>query len=272
MIRRVDNVRGRSCPVLLFAVSLVLCAGYAGAESPEEKGLAIAREAQRRDDGFGDTTSRMVMTLRNRHGDESVRKIRIRTLEVPDDGDKTLIVFDNPRDVKGTALLTHSHKKGDDDQWLFLPALKRVKRISSRNKSGSFMGSEFSYEDIASQEVEKYTYRWIRDEVLDGLPCYVSERRPVDARNSGYSRQVTWVDKAEYRVRRVEYFDRKNAHMKTLTFANYKKFLDRYWRAHDLEMENLVTGKSTHLTFSDFRFRTGLRAADFTKQALKRVR
>ena len=142
-------------PLLLF----LLLPLAAASETPEEQGLVIAREADRRDSGFGDFTANMRMVLKNRHGQESIRLIRIKTLEVADDGDKSLSIFDNPKDVKGTAFLTHSHKTGDDDQWLYLPALKRVKRISSRNKSGSFMGSEFSYEDIASQEVEKYTYR-----------------------------------------------------------------------------------------------------------------
>ena len=131
--------------MLSMALFLSLFPLVATAETPEEKGLAIAQEADRRDTGFDDFTANLLMVLRNRHGQESVRKIRIRTLEVEGDGDKGLSLFDNPRDVKGTAFLTFSHKVGDDDQWLYLPALKRVKRISARNKSGSFMGSEFAY-------------------------------------------------------------------------------------------------------------------------------
>ncbi|MGD8515231.1 MAG: outer membrane lipoprotein-sorting protein, partial [Granulosicoccaceae bacterium] len=154
------------------------------AETPQEKGLAIAVEADRRDTGFGDSKAEMKMILRNRHGEESVRDMRVKVLEVKDDGDKSIFVFDRPRDVKGTGLLSYSHKVGNDDQWLYLPALKRVKRISSANKSGSFMGSEFAYEDFASQEVEKYTYKYLRDEPCPGndkgLECFVIERFPVD--------------------------------------------------------------------------------------------
>ena len=139
--------------LILVLISISPTAGWS--ESPEEKGLAIAVEADRRDIGFSNFTAELLMILRNRHGDESTRHLRSRTLEVDEDGDKTLIIFDRPRDVKGTALLTFSHKQGSDDQWLYLPALKRVKRIASNNKSGPFMGSEFAYEDIASQEVEK---------------------------------------------------------------------------------------------------------------------
>jgi outer membrane lipoprotein-sorting protein len=241
-------------------------------ETPEEKGLAIAREADRRENGFHDFTADMHMTLRNRHGEESTREIRVRTLEVEGDGDKSLIIFDNPRDVKGTAFLNYTHKAGDDDQWLYLPALKRVKRISSRNKSGSFMGSEFAYEDIASQEVEKYTYKWVRDEVYDGQECFVVDRYPVDRKNSGYTRLETWIDKQEYRPLKVEYYDRKNLHLKTLTIGDYKKYLNRYWRAGTMKMVNHQNGKSTDLVWSNYTFRTGLTENDFSKNSLKRAR
>ena len=258
--------------IILTLLLFFLLPQTTAAETPEEKGLAIAREADRRDSGFGDFTANMRMVLKNRHGQESIRLIRIKTLEVEGDGDKSLSIFDNPRDVKGTAFLTLSHKTGDDDQWLYLPALKRVKRISSRNKSGSFMGSEFSYEDIASQEVEKYTYRWLRDEILDSRECFVSERYPVDKKNSGYSRMVSWMDKEAYRPFKVEYYDRKNALLKTLTITDYKQYLDQFWRAGEMHMINHQSGKSTLLYWSDYQFQIGLTDRDFNKNSLKRAR
>ena len=201
-----------------------------------------------------------------------MREIRVRVLEVEGDGDNSLTIFDTPKDVKGTAFLNFTHKAGDDDQWLYLPALKRVKRISSRNKSGSFMGSEFAYEDISSQEVEKYTYRWIRDEAYDGEECFVVELYPVDKEYSGYTRQVTWIDKEDYRTLKVEYHDRKDSFLKALTFKGYKKYLDRYWRADEMHMVNRQTGKSTRILWSNYEFRTGLKDSDFDKNSLKRVR
>ena len=198
--------------------------------------------------------------------------MQVRSLEVTGDGDKTLVVFDNPKDVKGTAFLTFSHKQGDDDQWLYLPALKRVKRISSRNKSGSFMGSEFAYEDISSQEVEKYSYKWLRDELYDGRECFVLERYPMDKRNSGYTRQVFWVDKSEYRQWKVEYYDRKKLLLKTLTFKDYRQYLSKYWRADTMLMNNHQNGKTTELIWSEYKFGVGVRARDFKKNALKRIR
>ena len=240
------------------------------AQSPEERGLEIAVEADRRDTGFHESRASMRMILRNRSGDESTRRIRVYTLEQTGDGDKSLTMFDEPADVKGTRFLSFTHKTGPDDQWLYLPALKRVKRISSRNKSGPFMGSEFAYEDISSQEVEKYAYRYLRDEQYEGMDCFVVERDPVDE-NSGYTRQLVWIDKQEYRPHKVVFHDRKDALLKTLTYAGYQQYLDKFWRADEMLMENHQTGKSTRLLWSDYRFQTGLTERDFDRNSLKRV-
>ena len=96
------------------------------------------------------------------------------------------------------------------------------------------------------------------------------ERYPV-SKYSGYTRQVVWIDKEAYRLRKTEYYDRKGSLLKTLTYARYTLHLDRYWRAEEMLMENHQTGKSTLLKWSDFRFRTGLKESDFTQEALRRV-
>lgn len=264
----------RIIATLIFfqAITFLYTADYSSAETPEKKGLAIAIEADRRDTGYGNSTADMLMILKNRHGQESRRQMRFRNLEVEGDGDKSLTIFDSPMDVKGTAFLNYTHKVDDDDQWLYLPALKRVKRISSRNKSGSFMGSEFAYEDISSQVVEKYSYKWLRDETYEGNDCFVSERNPVDRKNSGYSRHVAWIDKQEYRTQKVEFYDRKNMHIKTLTMSNFQQYEGTFWRALELYMVNHLTGKSTLLQFSNYKFNVGLSEADFNKNSLKRAK
>jgi outer membrane lipoprotein-sorting protein len=267
------NLRTRLNLLAMATLMLLSCLSVqAVAATPEEKGLSITIEADNRDSGFIDFTADMEMVLKNRHGQKSTRLIRVRTLEVENDGDKSLTIFDSPRDVKGTAFLNYTHKKDDDDQWLYLPALKRVKRISSRNRSGSFMGSEFAYEDISSQEIEKYTYRWLRDEILDDRACFVVDRYPVDSKNSGYTRQVIWIDKDEYRQRKIEYYDRKKSHLKTLMFSDYNRYIDRFWRAGKMVMVNHQSGKSTELFWNNYRFQAGLKARDFSKNSLKRAR
>ncbi len=213
-------------------------------ETPEEKGLRIAQETSARNEGFGDYTASMTMVLLDRQGRESIRQMRFKVLEMPDDGDRSLFVFDQPRDVQGTALLTHAHVNTPDDQWLYLPALKRVKRINAASRSGSFMGSEFSYEDMSSGEVEEYTYKFLREEPCGELACTVSEHIPSDKR-SGYSRKVVWQDTGELRTWKMTLYDRKGSHLKTLTFKHYQQYLDQYWRAGEQTMVNHSKGPST---------------------------
>jgi hypothetical protein len=195
----------------------------------------------------------------------------IKSLEQENDGDKSLTVFNAPQDVKGTAFLSFSHVDRNDEQWLYLPALKRVKRISSRNKTGSFMGSEFSFEDLTSFEVEKYDYKYIGDETINGIDCFVVETYPRD-KYSGYTKRVIWVDKEHYRVQKIDFYDRKNSLLKTLTFKDYKQYLNKFWRAHTMEMVNHQSGKSTILNWKNYEFQTGVDEKDFNKNALKRAR
>ena len=241
------------------------------AESAEEAGLRIATDARERQKGFGNFTANLSMTLRNKRGQESTRELRLKVIEVEGDGDRTMFVFDRPRDVKGTAFLVHAHKDEADEQWLYLPALKRVKRISSSNQSGSFMGSEFSYEDLGATEVEKYTHRFVRDEPCGDLECTVLERIPL-SQESGYSRQLVWLDRDELRNIQIQFFDLREEHLKTMAVEDYNKYLDRYWRSGKITMTNHLTGKSTVLHWADYEFGTDLDVGDFTKTALKRIR
>ena len=248
----------------------------ASATTPEEQGLAIAKEADARDLGFGDMEVDVEMVLKNAQGQESTRKMRSKAYELVDTsvGDKTMIVFDYPRDVAGTAFLTYSKILEADDQWLYLPALKRVKRISSKNKSGPFMGSEFAYEDISSPEVGKYSYKYLRTESCKGneaLSCLVIDRFPL-YKHSGYTKQTSWIDTAEFRLQAVDFYDRKNELMKSLVNKDYQQYLGKYWRADRFEMVNHLTGKSTILYWKNYRFKTGQKESDFTKNNLKRVR
>lgn len=273
LLRPVRGLRAARITLLaMFVLPGMPLLEASAADQEEEKGLQIARDARKQDEGFGNFAAVMSMVLRNKKGQESLREVRVKVLEAENDGNMSLFVFDQPRDARGTALLIHGHKDRSDDQWLYLPALKRVKRISSSNRSGSFMGSEFTYEDMTVQEVEKFTYRYLRDEPCgDGLNCVVSERVPVE-KGSVYRRQVVWRDKAELRVWKVEYFDRKDAHLKTLTLGEYQQFLESYWRAGKMVMVNHLTGKSTDLVWTDYQFRTDIDERDFTRTGLRRVR
>jgi hypothetical protein len=255
---------------LLLAISITLWLNPCFALTDEEKGLEIIQEVERRDTGFGDSKADLKMILRNSNGDESVRLFKMDTLEVKDDGNKSLSVFDSPRDVKGTALLTFTHALEADEQWLYLPALKRVKRISSSNKSGPFLGSEYAFEDLTSFEVPKYKYKYLRDEVLGDKDSFVIELYP-QYEESGYTRQITWIEKDRYIPLKTEFYDRKNTLLKTLELKGYKQYLKKYWRADEMLMTNHQTGKSTSLLSENFRFRSGLTDRDFDQNTLKRA-
>tara|TARA_R110002072_G_scaffold49176_2_gene133821 strand:- start:495 stop:1322 length:828 start_codon:yes stop_codon:yes gene_type:complete len=251
----------------------VLLPGGLRAQSPEEKGLAIATEADRRDTGFGNSVAELEMILRNREGRESYRSLKIKTFEMiaPDVGDKSLVIFDSPRDIKGTAFLTHSKIRESDDQWIYLPMLGKVKRISSSSKAGSFMGSEFSYEDMSSRDLGKYKYKWLRTEACGTLTCFVVESYPLDEK-SGYTKLVSWIDIVEYRTWKTDFYNRRGDLFKVLSQSDYKKYLDKFWRATKLFMENKVTGKTTELRWSRFDFRTDLTENDFSKGRIKTAR
>ena len=257
--------------LLLTLVATQTMADSGPSLSAQKRGLEISVVAKQRDTGWVDSTSDMRMTLRNKQGQQSIREIKIKSLELLNDGDKSLTIFNKPRDVKGTAFLSFSHPVGNDEQWLYLPALKRVKRISSRNKSGPFMGSEFAFEDLSSFEIEKYSYNFLGEEKLNNLDNYIIEQYPVDE-NSGYTRRVVWLDKSEYRIQKIDFYDRKNALLKTLTYQDYKLYLDKFWRADQAQMINHQSGKSTELTWQNYAFKTGLKDSDFNRNTLKRVR
>jgi len=252
-----------------FALSVV---GQANAATAEEKGFEIAARSDRSDLGFGDSEVELRMVLRNAAGQESTRSLRITTLEKPDEsvGDKSMVLFNTPRDIEGTALLSHAKILDPDDQWLYLPALKRVKRISSSNKSGPFVGSEFAFEDFTAIELNKFDYRHVGEEICADLTCDVIERTPRYV-NSGYTRQVSWVDQTDFQIRKVEFYDRRGDLLKVLELGDYRNY-EGVWRAHLLSMTNVQTRKQTELVYSEFKFGVGFSENDFVKGRLSRLR
>jgi outer membrane lipoprotein-sorting protein len=271
-IQRASAVGTIAAALALFAAT-ALTPQSLTSQSAEERGRAVAEAADANDLGWGDNLATMRMVLRNRGGQESTRELRRMALETTGEGlgDRSIIVFEAPRDIEGTALLSHTRILDPDDQWLYLPALRRVKRVSSGNKSGPFVGSEFAYEDLVSQEVAKYDYRWLRAEPCGDLECQVVERYPR-YENSGYTRQVVWWDTAEYRIQRIDFYDRKDVLLKTMTSHGYRAYGDGFWRPERMAMENHQSGKSTELVFEDWQFGTGLEDDDFTPSRLRRAR
>ena len=257
--------------VLLAALILTFASGVEAA-TPENQGYEIAARSDRSDVGFDDSEVELKMILRNAAGQESTRSLRITTLEKADEsvGDKSLVLFDTPRDIEGTALLSHAKILDPDDQWLYLPALKRVKRISSSNKSGPFVGSEFAFEDFTAIELNKFDYSYVGEETCGDLTCDVLERTPK-YQNSGYTKQVSWVDQADFQIRKVEFYDRRGDLLKVLELKDYRNY-DGVWRPHLMSMTNVQTNKQTDLVYGEYSFGLGLDENDFVKGRLSRLR
>ena len=230
--------------------------------------LEVATKSDEAMSGFKDSVSKMQMKLINARGQEKIRTMSMKVLEGAE-ADKSLMEFITPADVKGTKFLNYQHIIKDDDQWLYLPALKRVKRIASKNKSGSFMGSEFSYEDLSAFNVKKYKYSG--DATLGTLgekSVYIGQSVPV-SKYSGYTKLVTYADEKTFLIQKIEYYDRKKQLLKTAYFEKYNQYGDVN-RIAKITMENIQNDKTTILTWDEEKIKTGLRDKDFHKRYLKR--
>lgn len=239
----------------------------------QQRGYDISARADRTDHGFSDSRVNLKMVLRNPSGKQVTRNLIFSTLEAPNEdiGDKSLIIFESPTDIAGTALLSHSRIVEQDNQWLYLPAIKRVKRIASGNRAGPFVGSEFAFEDFTALELNKYDYKFLREEACEtGLTCDVVERIPR-YKNSGYSKQIAWIDQSTFLLRKVEFYNQRNEHEKTLSLQDYKSY-EGIWRAQTLVMKNHRNQKGTTLIYDTYQFKVGLTDTDFNKGRLNRIR
>lgn len=234
------------------------------APTPEAKGQGVAMELAARNAGYKDLGGDVEMTLRDAGGGEAKRRFSIKVLEKPvaGGGDYSLIMFDAPADVKGTAVLSHAKIGDDDEQWLYLPSAHRTRRISSSNKAGAFAGSEFSFEDLTGNDGRKYDWRLTGTEACGSLTCFVVEATPKDP-TSAYSKRILRIDNVEFRIQTIEFFDRKNTKLKTLAYEGYKKLNDRFWRAQSWTMKNHQSGKSTVISFSSMKVGNGFSVNDF---------
>lgn len=259
--------------IVLALLMVGLCASAAqAAETPQDKGLRLVNEAYEAGKGFGATQMTGEMILRDASGDRGVRTFRAKALELGKGANRTLIVFERPKDIAGTALLTY-FDTGGDQQWVYFPSIKRVKRISSTTKTSSFAGSEFTYEDMTGVPIDRFSYNWLREEPCPQdakMKCNVIERFPLD-KDSGYQKHVFWMDKKEHRIFRIDFYDRKGVHTKTLSAEDFQKYKDKYWRASQSTITNLRTGKNTVMKWSSYNFDTRLSPGDFTKRALERI-
>ncbi len=245
-------------------MNVALLVGLLLANTPEEKGREIAQQLNAKNAGYKDLGGQVEMVLKDADGAEAKRGFSLKVLERPSatEGDRSLIVFDNPADVKGTAVLSHAKIDGEDEQWLFLPSAHRTKRISSSNRTGAFAGSEFSFEDLTGNDGRKYDWKFLGNAACGEKQCLLVETVPKDPA-SAYSRRVLIIEEGELRVVSIAFFDRKGTKLKTLEYGDYQKLNERFWRAQRWTMVNHQSGKSTTLRFVAMRLQNGFSANDF---------
>jgi len=238
-------------------------------KSPEEQGAFIVSEADHRASGFGSASSTVQMKLYDKKGRTRNKMMRFSSFE-ESDKDKSLIVFDTPKAQRGISLLTFSFEQGDDQQWLYLPAFKRTKRISSSNKSSPFVGSEFAFEDISNYALSQFTYRYLGEETAIGRSCFVVEIIP-SYKGSGYAKKVSWIDTSNFQYVKTEFFDKKGNHVKTLVDSDYQRYSNGQWRSHLREMVNHKKGTKTELIFSEYEFCAECESGNLSKNTLGKI-
>ncbi len=249
----------------------------AAAEAPADAVLT-ARQIMERVDHINDgddERNTLDMTLTNRRGQTRQRAMLGWNKRTGPDQENQLVRFEEPADVKGVGLLTWEHDDRDDDQWLYLPALRKVRRISSADQSDSFMGTDFSFEDMRSEKLEEHTYTLQREESLGDRLCWVIEAVPSTDKQkneSGYSRRVLWVDQATHLLIKGEFYDKKGNLLKTLETRDYEEVAGGLWRVNWMLMQNVQKKHQTLLVFTGREVNTGLDDSLFTERYLKRGR
>lgn len=252
--------------MLIKKTALIFLAALLCANSFAMTGLEVMQKVDKANSGTIGSESEMTMTLIDANGNKVEREMESMTIE-SDKGDKSVMEFLRPLDVKGTKLLTWTLKDESNQQWLYLPQFKRVKKINSKNQSGSFMGSEFSYEDIAGEELEKYTYKLLSED----KKTWKVESVPKET--SGYSKLITVISKEKMNPLSVEYYDRRGDLLKQSELTNYdsqKVGKKTFHLANKIEMKNAQTKKSSIIEWKKRKLGVKNKEGDFKSNRLKR--
>jgi len=233
-----------------------------------KRGVEIGTKVDKTFTGYKGESADIELSLVNAAGDEAIRKMSSKLYENSPGLEKGLVTLSWPADQKGVILLTWDYREKDDDQWLFLPSVKRTKRISSSGRTGSFLGSEFTYEDMLRPwGVEKYNWNYLRDLKVGSNDTWLVERFPKD-KHSGYSKQVAWIDKKYVAPLRVDYYDRKGSLLKSARFKEYKLYNGKWWRPDRIEMTNHQTGKKSTFVWKSRTLGKAFSDSEFSPESL----
>jgi len=220
-----------------------------------------------------DEQETQVLRLVDKHGAMKERRIARYMRTGPDDLAKMLIRFLAPRDVENTGFLTWEAKDGDDDQWLYLPAARKVKRIAASGKKNRFLGTDFAFEDLRPENLALYRYTVVGAETVDGQPCHVIEAAPATARqaaDSGYGKRTLWLRQDNLYIVKREYYDRKQKLEKVQTDQKVVRVAGTIWRADEIEMRDVTAGTRTLIRVESRTVDVGLPESFFTEAQLTR--
>ncbi|UTC78369.1 outer membrane lipoprotein-sorting protein [Treponema sp. OMZ 799] len=224
--------------MILLAAVIALGSGFA----QELTGRDIMQKASNREKAVTDSF-KMRMTLINSNGKKRVREVTAYSKDYGKE-EKTVMVFLLPADVKGTGYLAYSYDdtSKSDDRWLYIPALKKAKRISGSSSQDDFMGTEFTYEDMGSRKVDDYKHSLLGEEKIDSKDCWKIESVPV--KKSMYSKFISWIDKESFLNVKAEFYDEQGSILKVLTVSGIEK-KDGFWTGNKMEMNNLQKKRKT---------------------------
>ncbi len=231
-------------------------------------GLEVIQKVYDRPTG-NDMTGDLIMTIENSRGNQRIRKIKqfVKTVK---NGEKKIMFFLSPADVKNTSFMTWSYDEAtkSDDQWIYLPALKKVKRISSDSKGDYFMGSDFTYDDLGDRHPSDDNHTILGEELIDGKKTIIIESVPKDEEYM-YARTVTWVVKDSWIGLKKEFYDEDDELLKILTVDGQKAFGDVIILTK-VKMNNVQKNQFTIMAFSDVKIDQGIPNNKFTERIMKR--
>lgn len=234
----------------------------------ELTGYDIAKKADELPDGKTSSYT-ATMTLLNKKGATRVRQVIMRSKDFGDT-DKTVLAFTQPKDVAGVSYLMFDYDDAnkDTDSWLYMPAMKKVRRISGSSKGDDFMGTDFTYEDMEGTDLEKYSYNLLGEENVGSEPCWKVECIAKD-KDKKTPRRIVWFSKNSYVTYKAELYDRQDKLQRTLTCSNIRQ-IDGYWTTGKMVMENVQTGHSTTLEMTNISYDQPLADNLFTVAALEK--
>jgi len=251
---------------LLLALAAIMLTNVA---EGQETGRDIMLAANDRPDGET-RKSVMKMELVNKRGSTRVRTMLSYSKDFGKDK-KTIMFFQQPADVKGTGFLTwdYNDESKADDRWLYLPAMKKTRRISGTSaRKEYFMGSDFTYDDMGNRDVDAYVHKILKEETIAGQPCWVIESTPKE--NEGmYSKQISWVRKDNYLAVKVEFYDMQGSVLKVLE-VNQIKQIDGFWTATEMIMTNQQRNHKTVIRFESIAFNNPVDDQAFTVNSLEK--